>query len=180
VRFEATEIDAFSTDATFDAVIGRLILAYLPDPAATLRRLCGRLRPGGIVAFQEMVTPLARSTPEGAQFGRCRGWILATLERAGFELEMGSKLFATYLAAGLPAPQMIAASRVEGGRQSQVYDYLAGTLRSLLPMAERVGVATAAEVDIDGVAGRLRREAVDNDACIMVPPLVGAWTKLPA
>lgn len=180
VRFEAIELDAFSARHKFDAVIGRLILAYLPDPAATLRRLRRHLRPGGIVAFQEMMTPLARSIPEGPQFRRCRTWILGTLERAGFELDMGGKLFATFLAAGLPAPDMIAAARVEGSPDSQVYDYLAGTLRSLLPMAERVGVATATEVDVDGVADRLRREAAESNACFMIPPLVGAWTRVPA
>jgi hypothetical protein len=92
----------------------------------------------------------------------------------------GGKLFATFLAAGLPPPQMIAAARVEGGPHSQVYDYLAGTLQSLLPMAERTGVATATEIDIDGVAERLRREATASNACIMLPPLLGAWTRVPA
>jgi hypothetical protein len=106
--------------------------------------------------------------------------MMETFERAGFELDMGSKLFATFLAAGLPAPQMTAAGRVEGGSQSPLYTYLADTLRSLLPMAERAGVATAAEIAIETMAERLRKEAVENNACIMPPPLVGAWTRLPA
>jgi hypothetical protein len=55
---------------------------------------------------------------------------------------------------------------------------LAATVRSLLPIAERLGVATAAEVDIDSLADRLRREAVDRNACLMPPPLVGAWTRV--
>jgi ubiquinone/menaquinone biosynthesis C-methylase UbiE len=179
VRFAATELDAFSTPRKFDAVIGRLILAYMPEPIATLRRLRHCVRPGGIVAFQEMAAPLVRSIPDGPQFRLCSRRILDTFERAGFKLDMGGKLFATFLDAGLPPPQMIAAARVEGSAQSPVYDYLAGTLRSLLPATERVGVATAAEIDIDTVAERLRREAVTNNACIMLPPLVGAWTRLP-
>jgi ubiquinone/menaquinone biosynthesis C-methylase UbiE len=180
VRFAATELDAFSTRRKFDAVIGRLILGYMPDPVATLRRLLMCLRPGGIVAFQEMVAPLVRSIPEGPQFRLCSQWILDTFERAGFALDMGGKLFATFLAAGLPPPQMIAAARVEGSEESPVYEYLAAVLRSLLPITERVGVATAAEVDIDTMAERLRSEAVTNNACIMLPPLVGAWTRLPS
>ena len=48
-----------------------------------------------------------------------------------------------------------------------------------LPMTERTGVATAAEVDIDTMVERLRGEAVANDASIMLPPLVGAWARLP-
>jgi ubiquinone/menaquinone biosynthesis C-methylase UbiE len=178
--FSATELDAFSSRQTFDAIIGRLILAYLPNPAATLRRLRGCLRPGGIVAFQEMASPLVRSVPEGPYFRQCCRWILDTFERAGFELDMGGKLFATFLAAGLPPPHMVAASRVEGGPQSPVYDYIAEILRSLLPMTERLGVATAAEIAIDTVAERLREEAIKNNACIMLPPLVGAWTHMPA
>jgi 2-polyprenyl-3-methyl-5-hydroxy-6-metoxy-1,4-benzoquinol methylase len=178
VRFETTELDAFSMPRKFDAVIGRLILAYMPDPIETVRRLSSCLRPGGIVAFQEIVAPLGRTIPEGPHFRRCTQWILDTFERAGFEGDMGGKLFATFLAAGLPPPQMIASARVEGSAQSPVYDYLADTLRSLLPMTERVGVATAAEIDIDTVADRLRREAVTNNACVMLPPLVGAWARV--
>ena len=33
----------------FDAIVGRRVLMYLPDPAATLRRLVTHLRPGGTV-----------------------------------------------------------------------------------------------------------------------------------
>jgi SAM-dependent methyltransferase len=176
--FCATEIDAFSPRRTFDAIIGRLVLAYLPDPSATLRRLCEHLRPGGIVAFQEMASPLVRSVPEGPEFRACCRWILDTFARAGFELDMGGKLFATFGAAGLPAPDMVASARVEGSPQSPVYGYLADVLRSLLPMAERHGVATAAEVAVDSMEERLRIEAVASNACIMLPPLVGAWTRV--
>ena len=180
VRFAAAELEAFSTDRKFDAVVGRLVLVHMQNPAATLRRLLNCLRPGGIVAFQEMLPRLARSIPEGPHFRLCCQRIMDTFERAGSDLDMGGKLFATFLAAGLPAPQMIAAARVEAGAQSPVYEYVADVLRSLLPITERTGVATADEVDIDTLAARLRSEAVANDASILLPPLVGAWTRLPS
>src|SRR5262249_25047052 len=150
-----------------------------PDPAATLRRLCHHLRPEGIVAFQEMVMSLARSDPDGQHFRQCGRWIMDTFARGGFELDMGSKLFATFRQAGLPAPQMMVAGRVEGGPDSPVYDYLAAILRSLLPLAERLGVATAAEIEIETMAERLRNEAVQQNASVMPPPLIGAWTRTP-
>jgi hypothetical protein len=165
--------------AKFDAVIGRLILMYLPDPSATLRRLAGYLRPGGVLAFQEMVMPLARSVPEGPLFNQCRGWIIETIGRAGFEVDMGGKLPAVFTDAGLPAPQMNSAGLAGGGPHSPVYGYIAGTLRSLLPMAERLGVATAAEMDVETLASRLRQEAIEQQACIMMPPLIGAWANTP-
>jgi len=49
----------------------------------------------------------------------------------------------------------------------------------MLPAMERLGVATADEVQIDSFASRLRDEAVANSACLLVPPLVGAWARHP-
>jgi SAM-dependent methyltransferase len=180
VRFAATAIETFSTIVTFDAVIGRLILMFLPDPAAALQRLCGYIRSGGIVVFQESAMPLARSIPDAPLFDQCINRITDTFARSGFETDMGGKLFATFLAAGLTVQQMIVAGRVEGGPHSAVYDYITGALRSLLPTMERVGVATAAEIDIDTLAERLRKEAVKCNACIMPPPLIGVWARTPA
>jgi ubiquinone/menaquinone biosynthesis C-methylase UbiE len=179
LRFATAELDTFAPSGGFDAVIGRLVLMYLADPVATLRRLSRHVRPGGIVAFQEMAMPTARSVPDGPVFARCRDWVIATFERAGFEIDMGGKLHATLLAAGFPAPQMIAAGRIGGGPQSPIHDYAAGVLRSLLPLTERLGIATAAEIDIDSLADRLRAEALENNACVMPPLMIGAWLRLP-
>jgi ubiquinone/menaquinone biosynthesis C-methylase UbiE len=177
VRFAAADLDAFATPERFDAVIGRLVLLYLPDPAATLRWLCGLLRPGGIVAMQEYAMLLARSVPECELYCRCSSWIMAAFERAGFERDMGSRLFRTFHDAGLPVPQMISAARAEGGPASPIYDYVAEVVRSLLPVMQRLGVATAGEVGIETLAERLRAEAVANMACVMTPALIGAWTR---
>ena len=180
VRFCSTELDAFTAEEKFDAIIGRFILMYLPNPAETLRRLCRHLRPDSIVVFQEMVMPLARSHPNGKHFHQCGDWIIETLTRAGSDVDMGSKLFTTFLSAGLPPPQMILAGPVEGGPDSPVYDWLAGVLRSLLPIAERLHVATAAQVQIETMAERLRHEAVQHNAIIMTPPFIAAWTRVNA
>jgi hypothetical protein len=108
------------------------ICATPPPRCGVFPRTCVR----GVVAFQEMAMPLARSNPDGAHFRQCSDWILATFARAGVEPDMGGKLFATFLAAGLPIPQMILAGRVEGGPDSLVYDYYADIARSLLPMSK--------------------------------------------
>src|ERR1700730_13074475 len=64
VKFSVCELDALPTRPLFNAVIGRFILMYLPNPAGLLKRVCRCLRPGGIVAFQEHVMQLSRSVPE--------------------------------------------------------------------------------------------------------------------
>ena len=179
VRFASADLAKFVPERKFDAIIGRLVLMYLPEPAETLRRLAGFLRPGGIVAFQEMSMPFARSVPTTPLFTQVLGWIVRAFARTGFETDMGGKLFSTYLAAGLPIPQMISGARVEGGAESPGYEYMAQTVRSLIPALERMGITTAADVGIDDLADRLRDEAVAHEACIMFPPMTGAWTRLP-
>ena len=54
VTFEQAEVDAFTTSDRFDALVGRYILLYLPDPAATLARLLQSVKPGGIVVCHEV------------------------------------------------------------------------------------------------------------------------------
>src|SRR4029077_5990709 len=53
IRFQTTEFHDFADSQPFDALVGRFILMYLPDPAATLRHLSQQLRPGAVIAFME-------------------------------------------------------------------------------------------------------------------------------
>jgi SAM-dependent methyltransferase len=177
VQFAALEFDEFSTDVPFDALIGRFVLMYLSDPAATLRMLVRHLQSDGIVAFQEMEMRTARGYPDAPLFQRCVDWYATAIELAGFESGMGGKLFATFKSAGLPLPQMIAASRIEGGFDSSGYDLMAANIRTMLPMLVRLKVVTAAEVGLDTLADRLRQEAVDGGRCLMFPLLVSAWSR---
>jgi len=91
---------------------------------------------------------------------------------------MGTKLYTTFLQAGLPAPSMMAATPVACGPDTGGYEYMVGVLRSLLPLLERAGIATAAEVGIETRAARLRDDAVANARVAFLPRAVGVWTKV--
>jgi hypothetical protein len=54
VTFCNSSLDDFDSDVPFDALIGRFVLQYQPDPAAALRRLVRLVRSGGIVVFHDM------------------------------------------------------------------------------------------------------------------------------
>src|SRR5262249_3026700 len=147
----------------FDAVVGRLVLMYLNAPARTLRSLVRHLKPGGIVAFHEIVLNSMRSMPSVPLMSRVAQWVITALERAGAEADMGLKLDATFRVADLPPPESYAAARPVGGADSAGYAMLAEVTRSLLPAIEKFGIATAAEVDIDTLADRLREATVAAD-----------------
>jgi ubiquinone/menaquinone biosynthesis C-methylase UbiE len=179
VGFEEGEIPSLDLGRTFDALVGRFVLMYLPDPSATLAHLRRFVRPGGVVVFQEMEMSLARSVPPSRLFKTCLDWVRETFRRAGFETDMGSRLFSTYQQAGLPHPEMNLEGRFEGGAGSVVYDLTAQTVRSLMPLMERLGVATPAEVDIDTLAARLEEETCGAGGVNMPPPVIGAWARNP-
>jgi hypothetical protein len=54
------------------------------------------------------------------------------------------------------------------------------TLRSALPLIERFGIATAAEVDVDTFGQRYAAELASAGAIHTTVPMVRAWTRMPA
>jgi len=177
VTFVQGEAEDIVLSKPVDAVVGRLMLMYLADPAAFLRRIAARINPGGIIAFQEIDILGFKTKPRLALLNECVFWITETLRRSGAHIQMGLDLLRTFLAAGLGVPQMMMEARVEGGPNSEVYEYMAQLVRSLLPMIEKFGVSDAAYVQIDTLAESMRHEAVATDSVIVIPPLVGAWAR---
>ena len=178
VTFEVADAATFSPAETFDAVVGRLMLAYQPNPAAVLRHLASLVRNGGIVAFHECDLSSASTKPEVPLFTRMVGYVIETYRRANLEADMGSRLHSAFRDAGFPAPQMIAAARVESGGQSPAYAAVARVIESAAPMMERLGVATAADLQLDTIEERLRKEVVQADAVVFLPMFFGAWARV--
>jgi len=177
-RFEQADLGTFETGQTFEALVGRLVLLYLPDPAETLRRLSRYLRPGGIIAFQEFDMPATSQVPAGELFLKVREWLLSAFAAAGAQLDMGTKLYSGFVRAGLPPPEMTATTPVACGPATKRYAYLASVLRSLLPLIERTGIASAAEIDIDTLAVRMHEDAIAHERVLFLPRVVSAWTAL--
>lgn len=178
VTFVQADLLHLSEVGTFDAIVGRLVLMYAPDPVALLRALVGQLRPGGIVAFQEidLTTPVA--WPETALYAQMFRWLVEAFHAAGADPRMGLKLFATFHAAGLPLPELETTRLLGGGPAFCAYAQGAMVLRSLLPLILARGIATADEIDIDTLEERLRAEAVAGGGVISMPMHIGARTRL--
>lgn len=179
VRYEEADIGSWMPDGTVDAIFGRLILMHLPDPAAVLGRLAGFVRPGGVIAFQDVVLATRRAVPGLPLVGAFNGWVLETMRRAGRPTDMGLRLAAAFSEAGLPEPNLTTGQPVERGPDALGYSIMAGDVVSLLPRMEALGVATASEVDPETFGERLRAEAAASDAVLLSPLMVGAWARVP-
>jgi 2-polyprenyl-3-methyl-5-hydroxy-6-metoxy-1,4-benzoquinol methylase len=54
VRFEVARLEELRAGGPFDALVGRLVLLYLKEPAVVLPQLAVRVRPGGFILFIDM------------------------------------------------------------------------------------------------------------------------------
>jgi SAM-dependent methyltransferase len=174
--------DALSADLgdrPFDAVVGRLVLMYVSDPAAVVRSAAARVRPGGLVCFQEVEATFDPCYPSAPLWDQARRWFRETASRAGVEPRMGLRLFQTFAAAGLAGPEMRLEAAVGGGLDAPAFAW-ADVLASMVPLMERFGVATAREVDAATLAERLLAEVTARGGIVIAPLLIGAWTRTPA
>ena len=145
-------------------MIGRLVLLYLGDQVGGIKAFRNYLKPGGLVYFQEFCVPGVRSVPPVQTYQEARHYSEESFARAKITLYTGMHLTRLFGEAGLPAPSMLGMSRVESGPDSPAYEYMAQTVRSLLPLIEKTGVATAAEIQIDTLASRMREETLASNA----------------
>ena len=180
VEFVAGDARTLDLGNDFDALTGRLVLMYMADPADALKQLATRLRPGGIVAFQEAdFTPYRQMyRPDTPLANKLIDWALAVFERSGAHSGMGFDLYRAFVEAGLPEPYMHFESPVGGPEGWAGYQYIANSVRSVLPLLEEYGIATAEEVDVDTLAERVRQEVVTSKRPIRLVPHVTAWAQL--
>lgn len=165
---------------TFDAVVGRLVLMYLPDRAAALRRAAARVRPGGLVCLHEADLEYLWASPQTPLWSQIRAWFLEALEKAGIERRMGPSLFTAFRSAGLPGPRMVIESFADGGPDAHTPAWAwANVVSAAVPLMERLGVTTWAEVSPATLADRLLAETRADDGCVILPPMTGAWATVP-
>jgi SAM-dependent methyltransferase len=167
-------------DRPFDAVVGRYVLLFQADPATMLRKLAGQLRPGGVIAFHEPDWDNARSIPPAPTYDRCRQWIADVLRLAGTpDIDMASRLHQAFIGAGLKAPSMRMQTFVGGGKECMDWlQAVAELVGSLLPAIEKFAVVTAAEVEMETLTERMRREVIANGSLIIGRSEIGVWSRV--
>jgi SAM-dependent methyltransferase len=178
VHFMHSAIDAIALDEPVDAVIGRLILMHLPDPAATLRRLSSFVRPGGVIAFSENDITGAHGIPDTPLFRRVTGGIVRAFEAMGLSPRFGTTLHTVFADAGLGAPRLTLGAPIGTGADTDILAYLAEVWRLISPIAEQGGFAIDELADIDGFVPRFGEQALATNALITMPPIITAWTEV--
>lgn len=183
VTFEVRGADEGYGAPRFDALVGRFVLMHQPEPARTLGRAVEAVRPGGLVVMIESHMAGLRATchslPPSAVYDRILRWKCRVVEAAGADVQAGLRLRSVFVDAGLPEPEIRMEARVDGGADTAAYRYFAESVRSMLPMADRLGIDGFTVEDVDTLEDELRSEIVATGGAIVSWPLVAAWTRVP-
>ncbi len=180
IECSLNEVLPLASTRQFDAVVGRLILAHVVDPVATLRRAIQHLKREGLIAFQE---PDCTLSDHLRSLNRDRlklvnqvcEWIDLAASQTSMHRHMGLDLYQTFKKAGLPAPQIHLHTEVYGGLYEDRVRDTVTIVRNLLPRLEQLGVR-AETVEIETLEARLRAETEDSDAVQARVSIASAWT----
>lgn len=179
VEFRREELPEIGGEGQFDALIGRLVMLYFPDPAAALRQMLARVVGGGVVAFHEPDLSRASAIPPVPTVTESVERMVAVFQRCGFHPRIGMSLGKVFEDAGLTA-SLLGMTRMEQGGDGFCPTWLAATIRSLVPAMVKTGVATEAEIDIGTLEDRIRNDAQQAGSLLLGPMMVGAWGVRPA
>jgi SAM-dependent methyltransferase len=160
----------------FDAVVGRFVLNHCPDPVAVLRSVTRPVKPGGVVAFQEVALGPSLAVSAGVPLWfRLLSAIQEVINRAGMSSERGLGLYRTFRQADLPGPHMhleMPLANDQSFARLQV-----DLLQTLRAVADEHHVRLTDLGDLDTLLDRVLAEATAAQSVIALPAIVSAWTR---
>jgi len=174
------DIQSWRPGRKFDAVVGRHILIHSSDPLAVLRGCAASLHERGLAVFHEYDFSVVH-----------RGWPPVPLGDRLMEVfdrffaralcsNIGSRLWTLLMEAGFERPDCRAEYPISGGPDSDYYEWISESFRSIHPRAVALGVIADGEFDLDTLEQRLREEATARNSCVPAPAMIGAFTRLRA
>src|SRR5713101_7001742 len=155
VSFAQSDVGEVASNKPFDAVIGRFILMFLPDPVVVLCSLSQLVRPGGVLAFQEPSwAPFLLLSAHLPLWSAGVSLAHEVLRRSGANMEMGFTLYRIFKEAGLPPPRMHMETLL--GTDSFFALWLRDVLCSLQPQIQQSGLSLVKLGDLDTLPERIQ------------------------
>ncbi len=178
VQFVEADLASADADTPFDAVVGRFILMFLPSPSTVMRDLAAKVRPGGVLVFQEPSWPsfLAQLT-HLPLWSKCAELMIEVFKRSGARTDNALGLFHDFQAIGLPPPDM--RLEVPLGPDPYAHRWLAELIFTVQPRLQELGVPSDAIGDFNTLGSRLEQELYATRSYGAGVGLVGAWARTP-
>ena len=178
VSFTESDVTQIANDKPFDAVVGRFILEFLPDPLAALRSVSRLVRPGGVLAFHEpCYAPFLLLSANLPLWSASVSLIHQTLLRSGANTEIGLDLHRIFLEAGLPGPAM--RMEILLGSDPDFTRWTHDLLSSLRPQIQQQNLSLEPLGDFATLRERLQTEVAASKTVVPFVALVGVWCHRP-
>jgi SAM-dependent methyltransferase len=178
VRFIQGEVGSVALTESFDAVVGRFIIEFLPDAAAVVRSLASLLRPGGVLAFQDACWGTWLNLNAGLSLrGKCVSLVHRAFACSGAHVDMEHVLFRAIQEAGLPSPTM--RIEVPVGDDRSIVEYAHDLFSTLLPRMREQALSLDEVGDLETLSSRLEAERLAAQAFASTQALVSAWSRKP-
>jgi ubiquinone/menaquinone biosynthesis C-methylase UbiE len=179
VTLTQSDVSQVASDRPFDAAVGRFILQFLPDPVAVLRSLSQLVRPGGVLAFQEVsYAPFLLLSAHLPLWSAAASLLHEAISHSGANAEIGLALHRIYQEAGLPAPAI--RMEIPLGSDSDFTRWIYDLLCSLRPQIEQQNLSLEPLGDFTTLPERLQAEVAASKTVVPFVALVGAWSRKPA
>jgi protein-L-isoaspartate O-methyltransferase len=178
VSFVESDVGHIPSGEPFDAIVGRLILEFLPDPGTVVKSLVSSLRAGGILAIQDGIWAPFLQLSSGLPIrSKCAMLIYQGFQRAGANMDMEVVLYQTFQSAGLPPPTM----RIEApvGSDPRIGRWACDLFCSLLPQMRKDNLPIDDVGDAATLQERLDAELGSAKMFGATIGLVGAWSRKP-
>jgi len=176
VSFTQSDVGPIPSDKLFDAAVGRFILQFVPDPVAVVRSLSQLVRPGGVLAFQEVsYAPFLSLSLHLPLWLASVSLAREAFQRSGANTEIGLALHRIFQDAGLPTPSM----RLEMllGNDPEFIRWSYDVLCSLRPQIEQLNLSLETLGDFDTLPERLQAEVAASNTVVPWIALVGDWCR---
>ena len=159
----------------FDAIVGRRVLMYLPEPMRVIAELSALLKVGGLMIFQEHDSTMSPGSvvpmPLHKQVNK---WIWDTVEREGGNIQIGFDLWSLLSQNGLVVEKV----RAEAVVQTPDAPFqMAPIVRAMLNRIIEKGVATKDEIDINTLEYRLAEEREKSKTTYIREMVFCAWAR---
>ena len=176
VTFVQTDATQIVDNKPFDAVVGRFILMFLPDPVSVLRSLSALVRPGGVLVFQEPTwVPFLASAARLPLWSVLLSAIHQTMQRSGVNPEMGPALYRIFQQIGMPAPAMHMETPM--GSDTDFTGLICDLLVSLKPLALKQNVSLLSLGDLETLSQRIQAEVQSSNTVVSFVSMVGVWSR---
>ena len=158
----------------FDAIVGRRVLMYLPDPQRALQLLIQHLKPNGIIAFQESDAINGRVGGDRLphhQEAIQRVW--QTVQAEGGDIHIGQKLYDLFLRIGIEAPHIDAEAVMQTAEDNDLQ-----WLTEIMIERMRAHHIVDANFTLDQFKQEMTEEAEENKAAFIRDMNFGVWGEL--